>query len=237
MGILALRRPLPALGLYLLFYYGLIAVWPWGPRRFFIPVQPFFLLTMVLGANVILRARWPRFAVATIVLLLGAVVYAAIPQTIRNRELLASCDRSSPWTDGHCYDPDQRSFFAAVTFARDSLPLDARFLVEREAGFAYHSHRVVQHDQLAIGLPDSTFRAYLGEKQLGYVVLTRLTGVEVDELAPKLLANCTYFGLVRRFPPYGRLYEFHAEGLPPDRDACSDLRYYRSSTPPRDWTR
>ncbi len=237
MGLVALRRPLPAMGLFLLFYLGLIAVWPWGPRRFFIPIQPFVLLTLVLGAHGVIGQKLPRLAAGLCVFLLAAVIVAAVPQTAANYELMRTCDRSTPWTDGRCYDPDQRSFFAAVTFARDSTPVDARFLVEREAGFAYHTRRVVQHDQIAIGMPDSIFRGYLHEKKIDYVVVTRLTNVELEGLAPKLLANCTYFDVLRRFPPYGRLYQFHAEGAPAGQDACSDLNYYVQSTPKRAWAR
>jgi len=237
MGLIALRRPLPALGLYLLFYLGLIAVWPWGPRRFFIPIQPFVLLTLVLGAYGVLGRKLPRLATGLNLGLLGAVIVAAVPTTVRNLELLVTCNRGTPWTDGQCYEPDQRSFFAAVTFARDSLPVDARFLVEREAAFAYHTRRVVQHQQVLIGMPDSTFRAYLQEKKIDYVVVTRLTNVELEGLAPKLLANCTYFDVLRRYPPYGRLYQFHAEGAPAGQDACSDLNYYVQTTPKRAWAR
>ncbi len=237
MGLIALRRPLPAMGLYLLFYLGLIAVWPWGPRRFFIPIQPFVLLTLVLGAYAVIGRKLPRLAIGLSLGLLGAVIVAAVPPTVSNLELMSTCNRGTPWTDGHCYDPDQRSFFAAVTFARDSLPADARFLVEREAAFAYHTRHVVQHDQIVTGMPDSTFRAYLHEKKIDYVVVTRLTNVELEKLAPKLLANCTYFEVLRRFPPYGRLYQFHVEGAPAGQDACSDLNYYVQSTPKRAWTR
>ncbi len=237
MGLVALRDRLPAMGLYLLFYLGLIAIWPWGPRRFFIPVQPFVLLTLILGAYWVLGRRLPRLASAMCISLLAAISAAAFPTLAANHELMQTCDRSTPWTDGRCYDPDQRSFFAAVTFARDSLPGDARFLVEREAAFAYHTRRVVQHDQIAIGMPDSTFRDYLHEKKIDYVVVTRLTNVELEGLAPKLLANCTYFDVLRRFPPYGRLYQFHAERVPAGQDACSDLNYYVQSTPKRAWAR
>ncbi len=233
MGLLALRRRLPELGLYLLFYLGLIAVWPWGPRRFFIPIQPFVLLTMVFGVEALLRQRLPRFASILGFALLGSVLVAAIPGTLKKFEMLRACDRRAPWTDSNCYDDDQRSFFAAVTFARDSLPAEARFLVEREAGFAYHTHRIVQHDQVALGMPDSTFRAYLAGNHIDYVVVTRLTNVELQVLAPKLLANCTYFELIRRFPPYGRLYQLHPAPLPPSQRACSDLGYYVISTPHR----
>jgi hypothetical protein len=192
---------------------------------------------MVFGADAVLRQKLPRFAVGTNLLLLGAALVAGIPQTAENRDRMVTCNRGASWTDSHCYDPDQRSFFAAVTFARDSLPAEARFLVEREAAFAYHSHRIVQHEQIAVGMPDSVFRAYLRDEQIGYVVLTRLTQVEVHELATKLLANCAYFSLVRQFPPYGRLYQFHYSGSSLEPDACGDLTYYVQTTPRREQIR
>ncbi|MEO8139087.1 MAG: hypothetical protein ABI742_05545, partial [Gemmatimonadota bacterium] len=92
MGLFALRRSLPALGLYLLFYEGLIAVWPWGPRRFFIPIQPFVLLLLVLGADTVLRKKLPRLAVTTNLILLGSVLVAAVPLTVNNLGELITCD-------------------------------------------------------------------------------------------------------------------------------------------------
>ena len=232
-GALALRRRLPALVLYLVFYYGLLAIWPWAPRRFFIPIQPLVVLVLVLGAVSLAGRRREQLGWGAAGALLVAVLSIALPQTLRAAREMRQCDRGHPWTSSFCYDADQRSFFAAVTFARDSLPPDARFLVEREASFAYHTKRIVQHAQVATGFSGPEFLRYLTDKGIEYVVLTRLVNVELQTMAPKLRDACTRFEVVRHFPPYGRLYRLLPTDAPAGRNACADLNYFVTTTPLR----
>ena len=236
-GVLSLRRRLGGMAFYLILYYGLLSVWPFAPRRFFIPIQPLVVLTLVIGALAVAGVRRPRLGAGVASLLLAAILAAAVPQTLRGVRNMADCDRDAPWTSQACYGPDQQSFFAAVTFARDSLPPDAVFLVEREAAFAYHTGRRVEHAQIPLGFTDEEFLSFLDDRGLDYVLVTHLTDVELQRLAKKLLATCRRFELVRRFPPYARLYRFLPALAPAGADACSDLSDYVATTPSRGWTR
>jgi len=232
-GALALRRRFPVVILYLLFYYGLLMVWPFAPRRFFIPIQPLVLLALVLGAVSLAGRRGRLVGWGAAWAILGAVLVVAVPQTLQAAREMRQCDRENPWTSSSCYDADQRSFFAAVTFARDSLPAEARFLVEREASFAYHAKRIVEHAQVATGLAAAEFVRYLTDHGIEYVVVTRLINVELQTLAPKLQEVCTRLEVVRHFPPYGRLYRLLPSDVPAEQNACADLNYFIATTPLR----
>jgi len=224
LGAMAYWRLLPSAILYLFFYCGLLSVWPWAPRRFFVPLQPIVLLGFVLGVLELRRvwrpvARYGEFAAAALV---AVVLSASVPQVIANARQGLQCDRSAPWSSPGCYNVDQRAFFGAVAFARDSLPDTARFLVEREAAFAYHTGRTVQHAQAPLRFADRDFRAYLHESHIEYIVLTRLTESEVMGVLPKLRSNCEYLSIVRRFAPTGRIYRLLPS--PAEENACADLQ-------------
>ena len=225
LGAAALARRLPAAVLYLLFYLGLLAVWPWAPRRFFVPLQPLVLLGFVAGAMTVGRWRpeWRRVGQPIAVVFLALVSIGGIPQTAELVRTGLRCDRQNPWTSDGCYNVDQQAFFKVVVFARDSPPANARFLVEREAAFAYHTGRVVQHAQMPLGKPDEEFRHYLRDVGIEYIVLTRLTSKEVRDLLPKLASNCRYLSIVRVFPPTGRLYRLLPEPAPEHENACADV--------------
>jgi 4-amino-4-deoxy-L-arabinose transferase-like glycosyltransferase len=60
-GAAAYWRLLPAAILYVLAYCALLSVWPWAPRRFFVPLQPLILLGFVLGA-LEMRRLWKPMA-------------------------------------------------------------------------------------------------------------------------------------------------------------------------------
>jgi MFS family permease len=232
-GALALRRRFPVLMLYLVFYYGLLMVWPFAPRRFFIPIQPLVLLVLVLGAVSLVGRRGRLVGWGAAAGVLCAVLAVAVPHTLQAAREMRQCDRDHPWTSSYCYDADQRSFFAAVTFARDSLPPDARFLVEREASFAYHAKRLVEHAQVATRLAAPEFVRFLTDHRIEYIVVTRLINVELQTMAPKLQEVCTRLELVRHFPPYGRLYRLLPSEVAAEQNACADLNYFIATTPLR----
>lgn len=225
LGTLALARLLPASVLYLAFYLGLLAIWPWAPRRFFVPLQPIVLLALVMGALAIgdRRSSWRPLAKPVALALLALVAMAAIPHSLSLARQGLRCDRDEPWTSDGCYNADQQAFFRAVVFARDSLPPTARFLVEREAAFAYHTGRVVQHAQTPLRKSDEEFRAELRQSGIEYIVLTRLTSKEVRDLLPKLVRNCQHLSIVRVFPPTGRMYRLLLGPAPDSENACADL--------------
>lgn len=225
-GAAAYWRLLPAAILYLVFYCGLLSVWPWAPRRFFVPLQPIVLLGFVLGILELQRVwrQMARYGQLVAAALVAVVLSASIPQVIANAQQRLRCDRSAVWASDGCYNVDQRAFFAAVAYARDSLPSTARFLVEREAAFAYHTGRTVQHAQAPLRLSDQEFRAYLTKASIEYIVLSRLTESEVLGVVPKLLSNCEYLAPVRRFAPSGRIYRLMSTPAPAEGNACSDLR-------------
>jgi 4-amino-4-deoxy-L-arabinose transferase-like glycosyltransferase len=225
-GAAAYWRLLPAAILYVLAYCALLSVWPWAPRRFFVPLQPLILLGFVLGALEMRRLWKPmaRLSEPLAVALVAIVVSAGVPQVVANAQQGLRCDRQAMWTSDGCYNADQRAFFAAVTYARDSLPTTARYLVERETAFAYHTGRTVQHAQMPLRFSDEDFRAYLRNERIEYIVLTRLTESEVSSVVPKLLRNCEYLAIERVFEPTGRMYRLLSAPAPAATNACADLQ-------------
>jgi len=235
-GLLWLWGKWRLLVLYLLGYGALLCLWPWAPRRFWIPVQPFVLLAILGGTWAVAHRVWRRGAMVAPLLVTALVLAEAIPGTAANVARGLRCDRSDPWHSEACYDPDQRSFFAAATYARDSLPAAAIYLVEREAAFAYHSGRRVVHAERLLEVPDSLFRTVLAERGVSYVLLGRLTDVEVGRLSKKLLATCEHFVVQASFPPHTLLLRLVQADGGTEPNACEAVQRYRATTPTRNWS-
>ncbi|MBK6843383.1 MAG: glycosyltransferase family 39 protein [Gemmatimonadetes bacterium] len=224
-GAAAYWRLLPSAILYVVFYCGLLSVWPWAPRRFFVPLQPIVLLGFVLGVLELKRIWRPmaRYGQLVAAALVAVVLSASVPQVFANaRQGLAM--RSGGALDVPCLlqRRSARLLWCGRLCAR-LAPRTARFLVEREAAFAYHTRRIVQHAQAPLHLSDPDFRAYLAKAHIEYIVLSRLTESEVLGVAPKLLSNCEYLAPVRRFAPTGRIYRVLSVSAPAFENACADL--------------
>lgn len=222
--------------LYLLAYTTLLCFWPWAPRRFWIPVQPFILLAVLTGTWVLVGRVWRRGALVVPLVVLLIVLAEAVPGTAANVARGLRCDRSDPWNSAACYDPDQRAFFAAARYARDSLPAGAIYLVEREAAFGYHTGRRVVHAERVLAVPDTLFETALAERGIEYVLLGRLTDVEVGRLSRKLLATCERFEVRASFPPHTLLLRLKRAAEPAEPNACEAVQRYRERTPRRDWS-
>ncbi len=235
-GLLWLWGRWRLLVLYLVGYTVLLCFWPWAPRRFWGPVQPFILLAILTGTWVLVRRMWERGAVVAALLVAGIVLAEGVPGTIANVARGLRCDRRDPWNSEACYDPDQRSFFAAVRHARDSLPTGAIYLVEREAAFAYHTGRRVLHAERMLAVPDSVFHIALAERGVEYVLLGRLTDVEVNRLSAKLASACEHFEVEASFPPHTLLLRLKSAMDPAEPNACAAIGNYRRTTPRRDWS-
>jgi hypothetical protein len=82
------RRVLPS---FLLGYAFVIAVWPWPPGRFLIPVLPFLVAYLIIGVSALFRTRAPRgwcapaAALALCVAIVANVEYSAVYERISHQ--------------------------------------------------------------------------------------------------------------------------------------------------------
>jgi len=219
-GLVLLWRRWRVVPLYLVGYVGLLTVWAWSTRRFLFPVQPLIWLTLLAGAWAVWqRARWAGGTL--LALLLVPVTLQGWPQVVRFVETGIQCDRDVQYESPTCYTPEQLGFFAAARYARDSLPPGV-VLVDREAAFAWHSGRTVEHSiEWVRGVaPDRVLEA-LRSSRVEYVLLAGLTAHDQLEMPALLLPRCAGLRVVREFGEATVLLQLVPEG---SGDSCAALQ-------------
>lgn len=214
---------------YVVLYGAIILAWPWEVTRYFVPLLPFIIWLLLAGAfYVSTKRRWMRpvpFVFA------GAILITAISRDFPRLRTAMRCDRDAVMTSTTCYSDAQRSFFSALTYARQSTPDTAVFLTVSEGAFGYLAQRRVV---LQLGLParDSTqLLGYLGERGVDYVFLTPLRDSRLQHVA-LLQQICGNLSVVREFAPATFILRFTPAGAaPPGDNACAALqRYERESS-------
>ncbi|MBK8061130.1 MAG: hypothetical protein IPK33_25510 [Gemmatimonadetes bacterium] len=224
-GAAAYWRLLPSTILYVVFYCGLLSVWPWAPRRFFVPLQPIVLLGFVLGVLEpggsgarwrVTASSWPRrwwLSCSRRVCRRSSLTPARGCNAIGRRfgrPMPATTPISAP---SLVRSPLRETRSRA---RRDSLS-SAKPLLRTTRGASCSTRR------RRCTSPTRTFVAYLAKAHIEYIVLSRLTESEVLGVAPKLLSNCEYLAPVRRFAPTGRIYRVLSVSAPAFENACADL--------------
>ncbi|MFZ5625479.1 MAG: hypothetical protein ACOY71_13820 [Gemmatimonadota bacterium] len=223
LGLVALWRRWRAVSIYLVLYFAVLFAFTWTTRRFLFPVQPLVSLLLLAGAFACTRSVDRRVRLAVILLLVASIAWRGGQQVADLGGERRYCDRSRPHISPGCYDADQRSFFAAAEFARDSLPMASTIMVEREASFAYHSRRRVIHAENALALGDADLLSFLRREHIDYILIGRLTSVEATELPQSLLPHCEVLELVRVFPPRTYLFRVRAANESEARGAACDV--------------
>ncbi len=199
-GIVVLLRRNWLLVAYVVVSAGVLMLWPYVDKRFLAPLIPLVALAMLAGIWWMAeRAAGPRVArLATLALSLLLAVFALRDDADRLRRI-AGCDRSAPGTSPGCFNDEQRDFFAATAAARTLTPDTARFLVSKEATFFLLSDRqAVRESEAVAQRTPVALRAFLRERGVGYILLSRL---HLDQwaLASTLLPQCAELQLMASF--------------------------------------
>jgi len=220
-GLGVLWRRWRVVPIYLVGYFSLLTVWTWSARRFLFPVQPLLWLVLLAGAWAVWqRSRWAGGTL--LALLLVPVPLQGWPQVASFVATGVRCDRAHQYESPTCYTPEQLGFFAAARYARDSLPPGGAVLVDREAAFAWHSGRTVEHSiEWVLGVEPDQVLEGIRTAGVKYILLAALTPHDQVEMPVLLRPRCRELGVVRTFGEETVLLELRTDG---SGNSCELLR-------------
>jgi 4-amino-4-deoxy-L-arabinose transferase-like glycosyltransferase len=200
----------------------LILAWPWKLERLLVPMVPFVVAVMFLGAGHLTRtmsASRRNVILAGLTLLLAA---GAIPGVWERDVRARGCDRDNPFQSEGCYGPESRSMAAASYYLRDHAPRNALVLTVSGASVNYLSDRLTASASIVKRFPPGTAAAGLKNLGINYILITGHRQFEKRRLGPWLLDSCRDFRVEAQFPLGGFILMPEAPRFPAE-EACSPL--------------
>jgi hypothetical protein len=232
LGLVSVWRRWRIGALYLILYCGLLAVYPWVVGRFLVPIMPLMVVVLLAGTDLIRR----RFnAPLGIGLALGLVLVVFVTGTHENvsrLQDLRDCDRSMPLTSPGCFNPNQRSLFAATRFVAANSSDSAVVVTSKDATFSYYSGRRSIRPRSMLSDNPAVFISRVVEGGAGYVFLGRNASLEFGAYSEMLWGACRSLELVESFPPWSHLFRLGSEVAPDTTSAaCRALAQFRATLP------
>jgi hypothetical protein len=229
LGLASVWRRWKILALYLVAYGGLLGLWAWVVGRFLTPIIPLMIVVLLAGTDVIRRRYNARLGVAVGLALAGVVFLTGISADwVRLREF-SGCDRSAPLQSPGCFNPDQRSLFAATRFVAENTPETTVVLTAKDATFAYYSDRKTIRPRAVLGNDPTVFAPLVDESGADYAFLGHNAPIDPGPYSEALWRSCRAFEIVESFPP--RSYLFRRRGVMAADEtspACRALSRYRA---------
>lgn len=225
-GLYAARTRVPAMAWILLGTFALLMAWSWQIARYVIPVVPFIIATMLLGCWRIGR-RWSVAAAAG--LPLAAALATGAQSSVTSAQHVAKyapCEHRGTSLDPKCLTDDQRTFFEAARFVRDSLPADVRVLSAKSASFFYYSGRKTLAYSRYQNLHGTELRDSALAQGAEYLTLSNLQTSERSKLIRVLIEDCHLLSVTREFSSRTLLLRWSRDSLPPAASACAALERY-----------
>lgn len=223
-GFVQLWRRWRAAALLLTSYGGILLVWPLAFGRFLLPVLPFILLVLLLGARAI-GARMRAAPHLLPVVLVAAIAGRAAAQDVGRARAIARCDRARATGSPECFTRDQVALFNAARFARATTDERERFVLgSKWPTFAYYARREVIPLSLVAGDDASQTLANLDQAGVRYVVVTHL--LKGDPVFARQLTDvCDRLELVSSFDRSTFMLRVK-DDVSVDRSACDALQRY-----------
>jgi len=217
-GAFVFWRRSRVVALFMVFYAGLLLIWPWPISRLLIPVLPYVVAALLVGAYRLTRSfpAAPRVAVmGALVLLLGVgAVRGALARDARAR----ACDRSNPTPSAGCYGRETRDVASAALYLRDHAPRGSVVLTYYPPVVNFVSGHLTEYSRQVDRLPQGQAARLLRERGIGYILLSRRLG----PVARNLLISCHELTVEGRFPP-GAFVLSTAFPSDSSRNACATI--------------
>jgi hypothetical protein len=206
---------------------ALILAWPWRLERLLVPLVPFVIAAIFLGADRLTRSfpdtrRKVILAGLTLLMAIGAI-NGAWERDVQAR----ACDRSNPFQSAGCYSVESRNMAAASHYLRDHAPSDAVVLTVSGAAVNYLSG-LLTSSAAQVKRSSASPRERLRELDISYILITGHRQFEKRHLGPWLLGSCRYLRVEARFPPGGFILTPEAPRVPSE-EACGPLTRLVSS--------
>lgn len=221
-GMAVLWRSARPLLWHVLLSAALILAWPWRLERLLVPLVPFVIAAIFLGADRLTR-RFPAprrnliLAGLTLLMAIGAINGAW------EREVQArGCDRSNPYQSHGCYGAESRNMAAAALYLREHAPRNAAVLTVSGAAVNYLSGLLTSPSHLVGQFPSGDIADSLRSHGVSYILVTGYRQFEKRQLGPWLLASCGKFRVEARFSPGGFILTPDPPRLRSE-DACEPL--------------
>ena len=217
------QRWRPAL-VYVILSGLLILVWPFRSGRLFVPLLPFGLLGLLLGA------RWLTSYLASPARKIVQLSFAALLITGAARGAwglrrdLKECDRANPYSSPGCYDPVRLAIFAAASYVRQHAPPGQVVIAREPATFSYFSSHPVEPPLLLLAETSDQAMERLRARNVQMIF------VSLPWMARALEPKCHELRLEATFPSGAALVSLAA----PDSaaSACPPLAQLSSKLPP-----
>ena len=229
-GVFVIARRWPAAAAAIVFYAGLLAVWPWQVSRFLAPMVPFLVLAVLTAAATIAARFWVRSG-ARVATALAAVIF--VTGGVRTAEAIgraAACDRSGGPTAAGCLSPEQDAYLRVVAYIRDSTARDAIVLSAKPASVHHFSgHQSVPH-RAVTQLSAAEYLPFLRSRGVRYILLGTVHATELIQFRRLIESNCSALTLRTVVAPYAYLFE--VAGAPADGGAaaCSAVALHVRAT-------
>jgi hypothetical protein len=201
LGLASTWRRWNILALYLVAYFGLLALWTWVVGRFLTPVIPFVVVVLLAGVDLLRRRYSPRVGLGLGLALAGVVFITGIRADWQRLQEFRSCDRSAPLQSPGCFDPDQRSLFAAANFVAENTPDSTLVVTAKAATFAFYSGRATIRPRAIVADDPAVFISLFAESGADYAFLGHTGPIERGLYSQSLQRSCRALEIVESFPP------------------------------------
>ena len=221
-GIMKLSRASPAVAWYLLLSGALLAAWPWRQDRLLLPIVPFVVAAMLIGADYLaqsLPSRTRAVILGTLTVLMGV---GAIRGARDRDAAAATCDRSRPYESPGCYDDHSRSLAAAAHYLRSTASAKAIVLTGSGTAVNFLSGLSTEPPSIVRDFSPGEAGQRLRERGIRYILIVGRRRIEEGWFGRILLASCHDLRLEARFPPAGFVLTTEPP-LSPSEDACGPL--------------
>ena len=222
-GAVVLWQKNRVVALFMAAYAGLLLIWPWPISRLLIPLLPYAVAALLIGAYRLTRslpavARGAVMGALVLLLSVGAV-RGALARDVRAR----ACDRNNPVPTAECYGMEATSIASAALYLREHAPRGSVVLTYYPPVVNFVSGHLTEYSRLVDRLPQGQAARVLRERGIGYVLLSRRLG----PVARNLLISCRELTVEGRFPPSSFVL---STVIPtdPSRNACAILTEFLS---------